>query len=227
MLAIPSGASAKTHPLVQAEFKKQPKLKRYTLAESQCRSARKALVFYKLRHQTWLELRDIKHQPNLLEFPRGCAHTNWVVKRWRARAHNARVAYFKWLDSEYVLKDFEVTEGSHAWFKAIDEAQKVYPGTEAWLKSCSASEGGWGRWVPNSQGSGVGGWMQMYPSTWSTMFYGWSGNEGALDYATRKGFTVPESARSWYSPLGQALASAHGYMNGRRGEWYGGGCSLN
>lgn len=122
------------------------------------------------------------------------------------------------------LRDFVHTDGSHAWHKAVKETQRAYPGTEAWLMSCSASEGGWGRWVPNSQGSGVGGWMQMYPSTWRTMFYGWYGNEGALSYLTRKGFIVPRSAHSWYSTLGQALASAHGKLNGRGGEWHGSGC---
>jgi len=69
--------------------------------------------------------------------------------------------------------------------------------------------------------------MQMYHSTWSSMFFGWSGNEGALNYLERNGYTVPRSAYSWYSPLGQALASAHGYKNGRRGEWHGSGCRLN
>lgn len=179
-----------------------------------------------MRHNVWVTLRGVDNKPEF-SFPRGCAHTLWRAQLWRSKAFDARQAYFKWLNSQYVLKDFEVEPNSHAWFKAIEEAQKPYPGTEAWLKSCSKSEGGWGRWVPNSQGYPPGGWMQMYHSTWSTMFHGWHANEGALQYLERSGYVVPKSADSWYSPLGQALASAHGYVNGRRGEWSGSGCYYN
>lgn len=158
-------------------------------------------------------------------FPQGCAFTLWRAKLWRSKAIKARATYFNWLNSQYVLHDFVVSDGNNAWLNAVKEAQKAYPGTESWLKSCSASEGGWGRWVPNSQGSGVGGWMQMYPSTWSTMWYGWYGDKGAYRSLIERGYRVPESAKSWYSPLGQALAAAHGKTHGRGGEWFGGGCS--
>lgn len=84
--------------------------------------------------------------------------------------------------------------------------------------SCSASEGGHGRWVPNSQGSGVGGWLQFMPGTFWRM-YG-----AAHADVTGRGFLIPRSAASWYSPLGQALAGAWGVMNGRRHEWAGHGC---
>jgi hypothetical protein len=224
-LAIPSGASAKPpHPLVKAEFQKRPSLKAYAL--SKCSSARKALMFYKLRHHTWLGLRGVQSEVTYL-FPRGCAHTLWRAKLWRTKALDAKEAYHEWLNSQFVLQDFKVTSGNHAWFKAIEEAQGPYPGTEAWLKSCSASEGGWGRWVPNSDGAPPGGWMQMVYGTWKTMWYGWYGNEGAYRYLVKRGYIVPKSAHSWYSALGQALASAHGYMFGRRGEWHGSGCYLN
>lgn len=221
LLAVPSGASAKsTHPLVKAEFSKQPGVKKRTLAISECKPARLGLVYYKLRYRTWLELRGIEHKPRF-NFPRGCAHTLWRAKLWQSKAAAAKVAYFKWLNSEYVLKDFEVKSGNQAWFKAITEAQKPYPDTDAWLKSCSASEGGWGRWVPNSDGAPPGGWMQMYESTFWRM---WS--SAIADLKTR-GYSIAKTAHSWYSPLGQALASAWGYTHGRRGEWSGGGCYLN
>lgn len=155
--------------------------------------------------------------------PRNCADARYLAYVWSKRSFSARRETEKWNQAR-TLHDYTVTSGNRAWHKAVREAQRPYPGTESWLLSCSASEGGWGRWVPNSQGSGVGGWMQMYPSTWNTMFYGWYGNEGALSYLQRKGYIVPRSAHSWYSPLGQALASAHGKLNGRGGEWHGGGC---
>lgn len=171
-------------------------------------------------------LRGEKFKPEF-NFPRSCTITRWKAELWQTRAATARKEYRKWLADEYTLKDYVHTDGSGAWFKAIDQAQKPYPGTEAWLKSCSASEGGWGRWVPNSDGAPPGGWMQMYYSTWYSMFYGWYGNEGALAYLERRGYYVPRSAHSWYSTLGQALSSAHGYKFGRRGEWHGPGCYQN
>lgn len=186
------------------------------------------MVFYQLRHAGWHKLRGVEVKVHY-NFPHGCAHTLWRAKLWRSRAKAAREEYYKWVkwQSQFLLRDYQVTPGNNAWFKAIKQAQRPYPGTEAWLKSCSASEGGWGRWVPNSDGAPPGGWMQMYHSTWSSMWYGWYGNEGAYSYLTGLGYHVPKSAHSWYSPLSQALASAHGYKFGRRGEWHGSGCYLN
>jgi hypothetical protein len=106
---------------------------------------------------------------------------------------------------------------SDDWRTAVRIAQRVFPGTEGWLLSCSASEGGWGRWVPNNQGSGVGGWLQMFPSTFWRMY------SAARAEAVSQGFTVPEETASWYSPLGQALAGAWGGLH-RRHEWSGAGC---
>ena len=82
----------------------------------------------------------------------------------------------------------------------------------------------------NREGSGVGGNMQMYPSTFHTMMHGYylpaHGRvyPGAWADLKARGFIVPASADSWYSPLGQALASAYGKLNGRGGEWHGSGC---
>jgi len=89
-----------------------------------------------------------------------------------------------------------------------------------WERSCSAqgSEGGWGSWVPNSLGSGAGGWLQFMSGT----FYGII-DRGIAD-AKARGMPVPSSARSWYSPLGQAIAGAQMLLDGRRGEWTGSGC---
>lgn len=188
----------------------------------QCSSARKALTFYRLRKSYWIQLRGRDYGIRIKQ-PKSCNLVRYKVQYERKNSFAARRAYARWV-KQHTLLDFVVTSGNHAWHKAVKQAQKPYPGTESWLLSCSSSEGGWGRWVPNSEGSGVGGWMQMYPSTWSTMFYGWYGNEGALSWLKRKGFFVPKSAHSWYSPLGQALASAHGKMNGRGGEWHGSGC---
>lgn len=94
------------------------------------------------------------------------------------------------------------------------------PERRRWLWSCSLprSEGGHGRWVPNSHGSGAGGWLQFMPGT----FFGVI--DAAIGEGRRRGMRVPVSARSWYSPLGQALAGMEMLAQGRRGEWQGYGC---
>lgn len=173
-------------------------------------------MFYKLRHNGWVTLRGGKSKLRF-NFPKSCALTRWRVDLWRDRARAARQAYEKWFD-ERVLIDYRVTPGSGAWLNAVEEVQRAYPGTSWWLRSCSASEGGWGRWVPNSQGSGASGWLQFMSSTFWRMF-----GAAKADVQAR-GFIVPNSAASWYSPLGQALAGAWGYTNGRRHEWVGSGC---
>lgn len=106
----------------------------------------------------------------------------------------------------------------NSWIAAIHVAQRPYPGTASWLLSCSRSEGGHGRWVANGDGSGAGGWMQFLHGTFQRMW-------GAAYADVRaRGYVVPRSAHSWYSPLGQALAGAWGVKNGRSHEWYGPGC---
>lgn len=139
-------------------------------------------------------------------------------------AFSARIAYLDWVNSQFVLKDFEVADGNNAWRRAVREAQKVYPETENWLLSCSSSEGGHGRWVRYGGGSyyegysGVGGWMQFMPGTFWRM---WG---AARADVTARGYKLPSTADSWVSPLGQALAGAWGVLNGRKHEWAGAGC---
>lgn len=105
-----------------------------------------------------------------------------------------------------------------SWLDAVTAAQAAYPGTSGWLMSCSSSEGGWGRWVSNYGGSGAGGWMQFLEGTFWRM-YG-----DARAELTGRGYVLPASSASWYSPLGQALAGAWGVTHGHAGEWFGGGC---
>lgn len=108
-----------------------------------------------------------------------------------------------------------------SWPAAVDLVGRFYgPSLQAWLWSCSQphSEGGHGRWVPNTQGSGAGGWLQFMSGT----FYGVI--DAAIADARGRGMLVPRAARSWYSPLGQALAGVQMLAAGRRGEWQGYGC---
>lgn len=186
---------------------------------ARCRDARRGLVYYRLRWQSWQELKDRKVAGVVdRAIPRACTYTRYLADVWRKRAYQARKSYLRWLKSHATLKDFRVCAGCNAWQRAVAEVQRVFPGTEWWLHSCASSEGGHGRWVSNSQGSGAGGWLQFMESTFWRM-YG-----SARQHAVSRGFRVPSSANSWFSPLGQALAGAWGYTNGRRHEWVGGGC---
>jgi hypothetical protein len=106
-----------------------------------------------------------------------------------------------------------------SWLAAVDVVGRYFGAdVAAWERACSSSEGGWGGWVPNTGGSGAGGWLQFLSGT----FYGVI--DRAIASGRGRGMVVPSSARSWYSPLGQALAGAQMLADGRRGEWYGWRC---
>jgi hypothetical protein len=186
-----------------------------TVTPERCPYARLGVAFYRGRF--------LKHQlargANLPRWrkPRNCADARYLAFVWSKRALASRRATERYLE-RVTLSDFEPAPGNRAWQRAVEEAQRPYPGTEGWLMSCSASEGGWGRWVPNSQGSGVGGWLQYHPSTFSGFV-----RHAIADVRTR-GFRVPSSATSWYSPLGQALAGGWAITHGMRHHWHGSGC---
>lgn len=180
-----------------------------------CRSARRGLAYYRLRHASWLQLRGIKIKV-LIDQPKGCAHTLWTAKLWRERARAARVAYNKWLNSRYVLQDTPFGVRANAWYNAIDEVQGPFPGTESWLLSCSAAEGGHGRWVGYS-GVGYSTWLRDSDTVGGPMQFRWSTFKGmyrrALENVLSRGYKVPAYLRNsdnditWRSALGQALAA--------------------
>lgn len=93
-----------------------------------------------------------------------------------------------------------------------------YFGPQPFLWACPRSEGGFGSWVPNRNGSGAGGWLQFMSGTFYSVI------DDAIAKARARGMNVPSSARSWYSPLGQALAGVEMLADGRRGEWSGSTC---
>ncbi len=224
-LTIPSAAGAENSAprVVSSSALHEEVARTVTLAgrgAEKCRSGRIGLRFYTSRYVEHKQRMGAKPLVRTLASKGAlpCRRVLPAAKLWRSRAFRARKALERFQERRYVLRDFEVTPGSSAWRRAVREAQGPFPGTEAWLLSCSASEGGWGRWVPNSQGSGVGGWLQMFPSTFWRMF------SAAKVDAERRGYRVPSSAASWYSPIGQALGGAWAIQNGRRHEWVGSGC---
>ena len=108
---------------------------------------------------------------------------------------------------------------THDWLTAVRVVQTAYPGSSSWLVSCSSGEGGHGQWVPNTNGSGAGGWMQYMSGTF------WSDYHAAVFDLRSRGYVVPSDTASWYSPLGQAIAAGWAYGHDRPGgKWTGAGC---
>lgn len=121
------------------------------------------------------------------------------------------------------------------WVTAVRVIQRVFPGTESWLLSCSAAEGGHGRWVRFGGGSyypgyehtdAVGGWPQ----------YRWSTFKGhyrhGLDALRARGFRInlpePTDVRAWLLPMGHAIAAGWARWSGNdNSHWsasWGNGC---
>lgn len=177
----------------------------HSALNAQLRKSRQVIAFWRNPERQWLRA------PRA----RKCWEVPWQRSCTMARSSLRLHTQLAQMAQERLWRELPLTND---WQTAVRIAQRVYPNTASWLLSCSASEGGWGRWVPNNEGSGVGGWMQMFESTFWRM---WG---AASDDLEQRGFVVPEGTASWYSPVGQALASAWGLTHGRRGEWHGAGC---
>jgi len=176
-----------------------------------------------------------------------CTATNVVMPaNWCWYAQAAR----------WTARELEETQGrldaaartlpaTNDWVTAVRIVQRVYPGTESWLLSCSAAESSHGAWVWNGGGrwggyhvggdylgmDKAGGWMQFRWSTFKPYWFGFRGAQGALADAQGRGFVVPDFGDgygAWLSPLGQALTAGYMRYTGRDGRhWsasYGNGC---
>lgn len=183
-----------------------------------CYDARLAVPYYRSITRLWQRLRGAErlasHSPKVKG--RSCSWARYAASEWKGRAQAARRTYHRWKE-EHTLRE------QPTWIKAVREAQRAYPGTEGWLRSCSSTEGA-GRnlsinyFVMNHQGSGAGGWLQFMHSTFVRM---WGAAHADV---TGRGFFVPASAHSWSSRLGQALAGGWAATFGRTHEWSGSGC---
>lgn len=193
-----------------------------TARPDSCKPAARAIRYYSALTHAW-QARHKTERAGRLRWPT-CFMARRAAAEWQARAENARDTYERWvvehtLDPELVTWRLD----ERVWERAVEEVQKVFPGTAMILLSCSDSEGGRGRWVRHGGGAyyagyrGVGGWLQFLPGTFDRHF------AAALGYARARGFRVPAAAASWFSPLGQALAGAWGLTYSRR-EWAGAGC---
>jgi hypothetical protein len=160
-------------------------------------------------------------------------YLRWLKRTWAKRADKAYRLRER-LEG-LILRDYAFSPGNHAWPKAVREVQRVFPGTESWLLSCSAAEGGHGRWVgyggvPYStwlrDSNTVGGPMQFRFGTFTGMF------RRGSEYARARGFILPSHlsyrTTAWRSALGQAIAAGWArYTGNDDSHWsasWGNGC---
>lgn len=108
----------------------------------------------------------------------------------------------------------------------MNVVQSAYPGSSAWLISCSASEGGHGGFVwfehlsypKYGYQTTPGGNLQYMQRTF------WGDYNAAIADLHSRNFKEPAGSASYYSPLGQAIAGAWAYSHKGTGQWTGGGC---
>lgn len=177
-----------------------------------CRSARRAVPHY--RRLTWERQEARGGAPadrSPIVLGKTCRWARYAAGEWQARARSARRSLERW-EHERTLRDFAFKPDYPAWRNAVREVQRVFPGTEGWLLSCSAAEGGHGRWVGYGgqaystwlrDSDTVGGPLQFRFSTFTGMF------RRAVEYVQGQGFLVPifaDLTTAWRSALGQALA---------------------
>lgn len=206
-----------------------------------CLYARLGVAFYRGRYTFW----QVQREASVLSWrkPRNCPDARFLAGVWKKRAYASRVKTRKYLSelARRTLEDFEFKgiRGNNAWPKAVRQAQRVFPGTESWLLSCSDAEGwspGSDLWVTYGGGSYypgledkyiVGGPMQFKYPTFTGMF------RRAVEYAVSKDFIIPSHLRSdgvsaWRSALGQALAAGWArYTGNDNSHWaasWGNGC---
>jgi hypothetical protein len=131
-----------------------------------------------------------------------------VLNMWRNRLAQARDLKFR--RYAVINADFDTS---------LRFASNLFNVSFSWLHGCAHAEGGHGRWVPNSSGSGAGGWMQFMSGT----FYG---NVDSAFYAAnrRLAHNIPAQYKSWYSRLGQAVTAAYMFRIGQSGQWTGAAC---
>ena len=194
VVVVPAVVAAKTLPIRQPTIVKDEKFS----AREQARLRSLAHQVGAARASTWAcqdkfpGAKRSKASSSVWALPRSASYRAWVLDRWKARAVGCQEA----------LKQRRLVTWD--WLTAVNLVQRAYPGTKDWLLFISRREGGWGRFVMNTQGSGAGGWMQFMSST----YYAY--NSRAFADIRRRGFVVDDQFNAWQQPLGQAVTA--GYM---------------
>lgn len=158
--------------------------------------------------------------------------TCWARVPWSRTCNRARLEFrarraeLSAIDHRLAaLEQRRLLATTSTYLGAVSYVEKYF-GPQPFLRECPKSEGGLGAWVYIGHADHAvygpsttpGGWLQFMGGT----FYGII--DRAIAEARARGMVVPATARSWFSPLGQALAGRTMIERGRRGEWTGGTC---
>lgn len=231
VVTVPASSSAHTHktqpvPATQQVVSTKPKVNSPRTVASERASQAELNVLRDriatLRNSTW------KCQDEL-----GVKRTQAGLSLW---ALGPSVSYRQWIAKQWTRREAQCKKALSArqipaigdWITAVNYVQRIYPGTDEWLRYISDREGGWGVWVwyGGRTWSGyhigndflgadtVGGWMQFRYSTFAPYW------RGAQQDLLRRGYILPDikmppaggdpKYAAWLSPIGQALTA--GYM---------------
>lgn len=193
--SVPVRDEATRLAVQDATMRQQAELKHWRVAVSSHR-----LLLWSC--QDSLGVKRTRASVSVWALPASVGYRTWTAGVWKSRAQGcAKVLQTRTLP----------TTGD--WGTAVSLVQRVYPGTDRWLLSCSSGEGGHGGFVMNHQGSGAGGPMQFLAST----FY--SFQAAAFADARAKGFVIDRVHQSWYDMMGQALVAAYMRTHGLSHHW--------
>lgn len=207
---LATSASGSTPPV-------KPKATSAAFYSQRCGPAWNAVRWYRARYNTH---RHVMHQSLAprLETGMNCKRLRERAAYWRHAANINRIAAKTWSRTLHNHRD---------WPGAVREVQKAFPGTEAWLLSCSAAESRWGAWVryggsPYYAGyewtNEVGGWLQYRWQTFKGHYR--RGLEDLRERGFRFQLPGPDDVRAWLLPLGQAVAGGWAILHGQRSHWF-------
>lgn len=205
-----SAATTQTLPIREAQVVEKVQVDKQAAAQQRAQQAQLKQLAQKVatfRTSTWacqdtLGISRTRAGASVWALPQSITYRGWVVEQWQKNARSC-----------LKLQQQRTIPLVDDWKTSVSLVQRIIPGTEAWLLSCSGGEGGHGRFVMNSQGSPAGGWMQMYYTTFTAY------NEEAFAYARSRGFILDEHGNSWSHPLGQALTAAYMRTHGATRNW--------
>ena len=219
-------------PAAQSADKPVIRIGKAAAFDSRCGDAYRAVRWYRAKYDTHRRVLQQSLAPPV-EQAMNCRRLRERARYWIGAAKVNRLAAAR-------RERYTHLPNPNDWVTAVRVVQRVYPGTEGWLLSCSSAEGGHGAWVwyggrswqgyhigYDSTGDTVGGWLQFRYSTFAPYW------RHAQTDVRQRGFSAPELGGgrydAWLAPLGQALTGGYMRFHGKDGyHWsasYGRGCS--
>jgi hypothetical protein len=232
VVALVGGSAATTQTLPIRDTQVVQKAEKQETAAQRARQTQLKQLAQKVatfRTSTWacqdtLGISRTRASASVWALPQSITYRGWVVEQWQKNTRSC-----------LKLQQQRAIPSSNDWATAVSQVQRVFPGTESWLLSCSSAEGGHGRWVTYGGGSYYPGFEDRY-TVGGPLQYKWPTFKGhyrhALESLRSRGFIVelagPEDVQAWLSMTGQALAGGWARWSGNdSSHWsasWGNGC---